>query len=164
MTPPGLSGVLMTQLTWGADAWDAARAEAEGGGEARAADWDKAKTVATDLHGEQQGLVGTAKPPAVAMLGELDQVSDDTAGPGIGAESWGDTAAADALEGGREEGASGDRPGGSRRMTFTEVCMYVCVCMHTFAIHRKTATPCVPGRDMTSMTLIRSREQTTTDF
>ena len=118
MTLPGLSGVLMTQLTWGADAWDAARAEAE----AEAVNWDEA-TAGPGSHGDQQGLVGTTKPPALAMFGDLDQATDGTAGPGV-AESWGDTAAADALEGGREEGASGHEASSSRRMTFTEVCDY----------------------------------------
>eukprot|EP00752_Nemacystus_decipiens_P013801 g12253.t1 len=116
--PPGLSGVLVTQLTWGADEWNAAKNEAEasaaGGGTA---------TAETDSHSEQRGLVGSSKPLPVAILGDLDNVSDGTAGgPGVGAERRGETEAAeaDALEGRRDEGAGGDGASGSRRMTFTE--------------------------------------------
>lgn len=115
MTVPGLSGVLMTQLTWGANALDALLAQT---GEAR--DRDDGTVAATDSRGETEGLVGTTRPPHVALLRDLDKVSD-IAGPGVGAESSGAAAAADEIEGGTEEGEKGEGAGGSRRMTFTEV-------------------------------------------
>lgn len=104
MTIPGLSGVLMTQLTWGADAWDAAQS--------RAGDRDSNReTAAADSHGNIDGIV------------DLDRDDSDTAGSGAGAEGSGVTAA-DVLEGRREDGASGDEVGGGRRLTFTEVCVW----------------------------------------
>lgn len=113
MTAPGLSGVLMTQLTWGANAMDAFLAQAAAGDSDNAA-------AANDSHGGKEGLVGSTKIAAAAMPRDLDHVSD-TAEPGVGAESSGVATAAGAVEGRRDEGAKGDGVGGSRRMTFTEV-------------------------------------------
>lgn len=146
---PGLGGVLMTQLTRGANDWDIMQAEAlaEGGQGAKSA---------PDSHGGTERLVGTTEPPAVAVPREPDHVHD-TAGSGAGAQSSGEAAAADALDGRRVDGESRGGVGG-RRMTFTEVSLRLCP---TVSKHR-SAPPCIPGR--TTMLMAHTRLRLSGEF
>jgi len=98
VTIPGLTGVLVTQLTWGRGngAWDATLQDGAGDGAAAA-------VAGTDTPGSREGLVGTTT---------LREISVSTRKSGAEAARTGGV--------GLEEGASG-RDAHGRRLTYTEV-------------------------------------------
>lgn len=140
LTMPGLGGVIVTQLTWGAGsgAWDAALtdaagdAAAEGTGAATAAAAAEVGAASTAIETDRAGLVGTT---SVALPENVDVHGDDDLGtPATPAadEDWdsSDVESRGVLERGAvqtldrlgEEEAEGQRgDGGTRRSTFTEV-------------------------------------------
>ncbi|CAN0156554.1 unnamed protein product [Ectocarpus sp. 13 AM-2016] len=140
LTMPGLGGVIVTQLTWGAGsgAWDAALkdaagdAAAEGTGAATAAE-AAVGAASTAIETDRAGLVGTT---SVAPPGNADVHGDDDLGTLATPPAEEDWDSSDAeRRGGLERGAvetldqlgedeaerhRGD--GSTRRSTFTEVC------------------------------------------
>lgn len=95
MTLPGLSGVLVTQLTWGSGAWDSALPDSAG---------DGASATGIDSSERREGLVGTTT---------LVDISGNTGKPDGRAGRSGGV--------GLEEERASDREATGRRLTFTEV-------------------------------------------
>lgn len=110
ITIPGLSGVLVTQLTWGAGsgAWDAAlqggAQDGAGGGAGGGA-----AAAGTDAPDRREGLVGTTA---------LGEISGSTSKSGAEAERTG--------VGGPEKDRASGRDAHSRRLTYTEVSSSSC--------------------------------------